>query len=58
MIIKNPNKNIVNYIVSLSQQIGVSRSNINNNNLSEPKNSDDYYIQDDNTNSVEFSGII
>jgi hypothetical protein len=58
MIIKNPNKNIVYYIASLSQQIGVSRSNINNNNLSEPKNSDDYYIQDDNTNSVEFSGII
>jgi hypothetical protein len=58
MIIKNPNKNIVNYIVSLSQQIGVSRSNINNNNLSEPKNSDDYYIQDDNTNSVESPGIV
>jgi hypothetical protein len=57
MIIKNPNKNIVYYIASLSQQIDVSRLNINDNNLPEPKDSDDYCEQDNDIISMKYSGI-
>jgi hypothetical protein len=44
-------------IALLSQQISISQLNTNNDKLFEPKNSVDYYKQNDDIISMKYSGI-